>query len=325
MSYTNGKVYWITPQNNPDVSLGTTVNRSIEQNSNVYLMNKQNISYQLWRLEVLDGYARLKILVNETFALNIWRGSSSFGNCDIHTWANNTEDSKINLVTVDANQNLYLIQCYSNMVNDLYLTADGTTNGANVKWANRNSELNKVWKLIEKTDVTTTTSINLPDNRTYNWSQFHQSITAICDQAGCSLTCLLDIANIFGPSCYSANDIYQVCGWNNQGISSWKLPSNCAGWIDLSGYSGGSSSRSNILNVTKKQIQANNPVILKLRSSKSGNTHFVVAYAFTNQGNSISDFYVLDPGSGEKCALIDAMSYNYSLDIVQNYILSQRR
>lgn len=333
MAYQDGKTYWIVPQNNTSVALSVYGNTQVSQNRNVILWSKQDIADQLWLVDVDPGqFARIKSSIPDeygnkyTYALNIWFGSSNYGNCDIHTWADNLQDSKINFRTIDANQNLYLIQNYRNNAedNNLYLTAESTASGANVKWTGRNTGLNQVWKLIEKPDGGGSglrTMIDLPNSRTYNWSQFNAAITEICDTAGCSLTCLLDIANIFGPRAYSANEIYQVCGWGEWGIETWGIPASCAGYIDASGYS--SSGTRSVYAVARAQINANNPIIIKL--SKPGDTHFVVGVGYTGNGASPSELIVLDPGSGRKWTLQEAMNYNYGMTTVQNYILAKRR
>lgn len=152
MGYESGKTYWIVPQNDTGVALSVYGNTAVSENRNVVVWSKQDIADQLWRVDVENGYARIKSTIDDAYALNIWLGSSNYGNCDIHTWSGNLEDSKINFRTVDASQNLYLIQNYRNNAdNDLYLTAESTGSGANVKWTGRNTGLNQVWKLIEKT------------------------------------------------------------------------------------------------------------------------------------------------------------------------------
>lgn len=324
MAYESGKTYWIVPQNNTGVALSVYGNTQVSENRNVIVWSKQDIADQLWRVDVSNGYARIKSTINDAYALNIWLGSSNYGNCDIHTWSGNLEDSKINFRTIDASQNLYLIQNYRNNAdNNLYLTAESTASGANVKWTGRNTGLNQVWKLIEKTGGGggTRTMIDLPQGRTYNWSQFHTTIMDICGNAGCSLTCLLDIANIFGPRAYSASEIYQVCGWEKWGVNSWAIPSSCAGYIDATGYT--SSGTRSVFAVARAQINANNPIIIKL--SKPGDTHFVVGVGYTGNGASASEFIVLDPGSGRQWTLQEAMNYNYGMTTVQNYILAKRR
>ena len=148
MGYENGKTYWIVPRYNTNVALSVYGNTQVSQNRNVVVWDKQEIADQLWRIDVSNGYARIKSEINDNYALNIWLGSDKYGNCDIHTWSDNTNDSKINFKTIDASQNLYLIQCYRNEAdNNLYLTAESTKSGSNVKWAVRDERANQIWQL----------------------------------------------------------------------------------------------------------------------------------------------------------------------------------
>ena len=56
----------------------------------------------------------------------------------------------------------------------------------------------------------------------------------------------------------------------------------------------------------------------------AGDTHFVAAYKFINDGSKNSDFYVLDPGTGSACTLATAMIKNSQIYTVYNYIQTKR-
>ena len=77
----------------------------------------------------------------------------------------------------------------------------------------------------------------------------------------------------------------------------------------------------NVFAVAKAQIQANNPIIIKLKNNST--THFVVGVGYTGNGASTSELIVLDPGTGSKYTLQEAMNRN-SMTTVVNYILTQR-
>ncbi len=148
MPYQNGHIYWICPVNNTGVALSVRGSSQVSQNRDVFLYTRETIGDQLWRVEVGNGYARIKSLLNENYALNIYL---STGNCDIHTWADNLEDSKINFRTIDAGNSVYRIQNYrNNSDNNLYLTAGSTSSGGLVTWNILNSgSTRQQWKLIE--------------------------------------------------------------------------------------------------------------------------------------------------------------------------------
>lgn len=148
MGYENGKVYWICPEGNTNVALSVRGDSQVSQNRDVFLYTKEDIGDQLWRIDVGSGFARIKSMLNESYALNIYL---STGNCDIHTWADNQEDSKINFRTIDAGNNLYRIQNYRNNAdNNLYLTTSKASSGGLVTWnaLNSGSSLQR-WKLVE--------------------------------------------------------------------------------------------------------------------------------------------------------------------------------
>lgn len=148
MSYTDNHIYWICPVGNTGVALSVRGSSQVSQNRDVFLYTKETISDQLWRVEIGDGYARIKSMLNESYALNVYL---STGNCDIHTWADNLEDSKINFRTIDSGNNIYRIQNYRNNAdNNLYLTASSTASGGLVTWNGLNSSsAQQQWKLIE--------------------------------------------------------------------------------------------------------------------------------------------------------------------------------
>lgn len=274
------------------------------------------------------------------YGLNIYGYGSSMtaeGNCDLYPvggtrpTASNYNDSLIDLQTVDSDKMLYRITLIKHP--GLYLTPVGQYNNANVRWVKSSKENAHIWKLCTSEtsgsggssggNSSNRTCIDLPGDRTYNWYQFDESVRKICGDFGCSLTCLLDIANIFGPQSYTASDVKNVCGWNSDGVMSWSIPSSCAGYMMPNGYSG-STRRADALQVAKAEIQNNNPIILKLVKSSTRDTHFVVAYKFINDGSKESDFYVLDPGTGSACTLEDAMIKNGHKDTVYNYIQTKR-
>ena len=143
MAYENGKTYWIIPADNQQVALNVYGNGQVSQNRNVNLWQRHATADQLWLVEVDPGggFARIKTLLDTAYALNIWLGADDYGNCDLHTWRDNTNDSKVNFLTVDAAQNRYRIQCYRNDAdNDLFLTAESTASGANVRWTARDDQ-----------------------------------------------------------------------------------------------------------------------------------------------------------------------------------------
>lgn len=153
--YESGKVYWICPVEtidgvdtvNLNVALSVRGDSVVSQNRDVFLYKRENINDQLWLVTVENGFARIKSTLDTDYALNIYL---STGNCDIHTWADNLEDSKINFRTIDPDQNTYRIQSYrNNMDNNLYLTASKAASGGLVTWMVLNKSPLQKWQLVE--------------------------------------------------------------------------------------------------------------------------------------------------------------------------------
>ena len=175
MGYVSGKTYYIVPVSNQNIALSVSGNTQVSQNRNVILWSKQTISDQQWRVDVdtAGGFARIKSAINNAYALNVYLSTN---NCDIYTWASNTNDSKINFRTINGDANTYYIQNYRNNAdNNLYLTAESLASGANVKWAAKTGSANQQWKLIEVTGGGDTTTGNYAVYPTHvmNISQRH--------------------------------------------------------------------------------------------------------------------------------------------------------
>lgn len=152
MAWQDGAIYWICPVDHYDVALSVRGDSQVSQNRDVFLYSKEDIADQLWKIDLYDGFARIKSTLDENYALNIYL---STGNCDIHTWADNLEDSKINFRTIDGDRNIYRLQNYrnNNENNNLYLTASSTASGASVTWQGLNEANSKqIWRLIKKSD-----------------------------------------------------------------------------------------------------------------------------------------------------------------------------
>ena len=153
MAYENGKLYWFISHRGTGKALSVYGNSDISQNRNVIIWDKQSINDQKWMLEVFPGYARIKSSLgpNYSYALNIWTGSSNKNNCDVRTWTDNTEDSKVDFLTVDASQNLYKIKLLNY---NLVMTAKGAANGSDVRWEASTGNNDQIWQLVEFGGIT---------------------------------------------------------------------------------------------------------------------------------------------------------------------------
>lgn len=149
MAYQSGKLYWFLANGGSGRALSVYGNSQVSQNRNVIIWDKQTIADQLWRVDVGNGFARIKTKLNEAYALNIWKGSTNNDNCDIHTWSDNIMDSQVDLMTVNSANNLYRIKLVND---DRYLTIMGSGNGADVRWKPWTGYDTQLWKLVEYDD-----------------------------------------------------------------------------------------------------------------------------------------------------------------------------
>ena len=81
--------------------------------------------------------------------------------------------------------------------------------------------------------INATVTIDIPSDRICNWYQKCTSIVnKIGSEDGCSWTCALDVANIYGPSaCVPRN--MPDSAWGSLGCT-WELPDTCTG--SIAGY-----------------------------------------------------------------------------------------
>lgn len=294
---------------------GDHENNVVNNGEKVTMYARTNNPDQRWALERYGSDYQVRIVLQRGggwYALNY---NTENTNCIV--WHLNSVADKDTVITLEPAVSFGGVYRLKLAQRNLYLTVVGSS----LKWMAFTNNNDQIFSFVEPgaNPGSTKDEIDLPTNRTYNWSQFTPEVMSICDRYGCSLTCLLDIANIFGPRQYSANEIYQECKWSDNGLLYWEIPSSCAGKIKADGYN--PSGTRNVFAVAKAQIQANNPIIIKLKSNST--THFVVGVGYTGNGASTSELIVLDPGNGRKYTLQEAMNYN-SMTAVMNYILTKR-
>ena len=317
MGYENGKTYWIVPRYNTNVALSVYGNTQVSQNRNVVVWDKQEIADQLWRIDVSNGYARIKSEINNNYALNIWLGSDKYGNCDIHTWNDNTNDSKINFKTIDASQNLYLIQCYRNEAdNNLYLTAESTKSGSNAKWAVRDERANQIWQLCASQSsgggsTGGSTTITMPVNANQNYSGNSSWII----NYGCAVCCGVDLASWKKNKSYTISDFANYYDETNGYY--WTGPDNfsCSDAISL-------ASLNEAQTIEKIRSYVKNHIPVACHAVGSGSRqHWFVAYELTGESGgtwATAGIKVLDPynsnsGSteGRRVTILEAMQTSH--------------
>lgn len=327
MAYENGKTYWICPEDNTNVALSVYGNRVVSQNRNVFLYAKQDVADQRWLVDVdsKNGFARLKTELSSSYALNIYRGTSNYNNCDIHTWSDNQEDSKIDFLTIDASKNLYYIKSYRNNGEDkLFLTADSASSGSNVYWALQDGNKKQRWKLIKVTsggdtgeDADGGGTCKMP----VNVNQKYKSNSTGVRNTGCALCCGVDLASFKKGKNYTIADFegHYFEGVDSKGVAyayyNWTAPDG-VGFTDA--ISLASLNEAQTIQKIRSYVSKGTPVAC--HAMKGSNEHWFVAYdAAANGGSTWSTcgITVLDPVndkefySGRRVAIWTAMSDSY--------------
>ena len=219
MAISNGKVYYICGYAGGGYYLNRWGSGAVTNHQNVTLYTKTPDPDQQWKLNAVSGGYQILSMLNNAYGLNIYPPSSN--NCDLYPVAGNEDDAKVVLLAVNASQNTYRIKLANY---NYYLTAASNSSGANVYWAASSSSAAQQWKFEEVTTSggsDTNQTISLPSNRSCNWNQFYTEIVNVTGNVGCSITCGLDVANFYGPTSYTINDLKSY--WGSGGYS-WALP-----------------------------------------------------------------------------------------------------
>ena len=108
------------------VSGGTAAN-----NRNVCILDKNDSAAQNWMVKEFGSNLKLVTGLNQNYALNYYRsaGQGKPGNCDIYPQSGNDADSCIVLEPVSTDVYRIKLKNYN-----LYLTAKGTSDNADVRW-----------------------------------------------------------------------------------------------------------------------------------------------------------------------------------------------
>ena len=144
-------------------------NETIDNNRNVCVWTSSTGNAQKWKVSIVNGIPKIfNALANAQYALNIYRGTSNYGNCDVLIAAGNDLDSEIDILTIDATADLYRIK----LVNyNLYLTAVSNSDGGDVRWQSFTGNTNQTWHFVSAN------SSGLPDFGNYQWVTQSQRVT----------------------------------------------------------------------------------------------------------------------------------------------------
>lgn len=137
---------------------------SLSKNQNVVLWTDSGSAEQRWVIDSLGTGVLVKSAVNSSFALNAFRSSATKYNCDVYPWSGNEADAKVNFEPVSGGYRIKLTNY------NMYLTAGGTANGADVYWAAATGNTSQVW-------ICTDVGNLAPKNQTYEVSNGLHVIT----------------------------------------------------------------------------------------------------------------------------------------------------
>lgn len=306
MAYENGATYWICPVDNTGVALSVRGDSQVSQNRDVFLYTKEDIGDQLWRVDVGNGFARIKSTLDDRYALNIYL---STGNCDIHTWADNLEDSKINFRTINANDNLYQIQNYRNNAdNNLYLTASKAASGGLVTWNASNGSSLQKWKLIKKTGGGTGTVHEISGLTNYNYNQKAGPSEGF-RAAGCACACGMDVTSFYTGKRYSFEDFRSYYDDYSGAVPphivyKWGTPAGFKFVED--GEPNGKNEADTIAYIKRYIDQGIPPICHCLPVNQNESEHWVVPFKYVS-GSGWDSIWVLDPYLGVERTMAEAM------------------
>jgi hypothetical protein len=113
----------------------------LTENKNVTLWSDSGTNEQKWVVDSLSNGQFIRSAIDTDFGLNIWTANN---NCDVHTIAGNEKDAKVDILSSAGIKYTIKLTNYN-----LYLTAGGSENGANVYWAAPTGGNDQYWTFLE--------------------------------------------------------------------------------------------------------------------------------------------------------------------------------
>ncbi len=259
----------------------------------------------------------IRSALGSNYALNIYgygTDMSAEGNCDLYPvggqypGSSNYDDSLIDLLTVNADENLYKITLINHQ--GLYLTPESKSNNANVKWAKSSREDAHVWKLCtSETSGGGGTSGGI-EISTYLCQKNHSETWFINN--GCAVT-----AGIMAAA-YRDNTTYGIHSfdmsikvddewkplWTEANGYSWYTP---RGWQFVEDdkvytYPGDAETVAYIKSIIDQGIP---PICY----CPSGDGHWMLAYSYTS-GSTFDAIRIIDPADGTEKSLAEGIRFS---------------
>ena len=318
MAYTFEQSYYFRPyRGNSSFWLNRYGNGSIASHQKATLYTAAGSADQRLKVHKVSGGCQLLSDLNNAYGLNIY-GTKAGSVCDFYPVSGNFNDALIDLLTVDAANNLYRIK----MINhNLYLTPASNSSGAALTWENASNADNQIWQLCASQSsgggsTGGSTTITMPVNANQNYSGNSSWII----NYGCAVCCGVDLASWKKNKSYTISDFANYYDETNGYY--WTGPDNfsCSDAISL-------ASLNEAQTIEKIRSYVKNHIPVACHAVGSGSRqHWFVAYELTGESGgtwATAGIKVLDPynrnsGSteGRRATILEAMQTSHvTLDV----------
>lgn len=313
MAYTFEQSYYFRPyRGNSSFWLNRYGNGSIASHQKATLYTAASSADQRLKVHKVSGGCQLLSDLNNAYGLNIY-GTKAGSVCDFYPVSGNFNDALIDLLTVDAANNLYRIK----MINhNLYLTPASNSSGAALTWENASNADNQIWQLCASQSsgggsTGGSTTITMPVNANQNYSGNSSWII----NYGCAVCCGVDLASWKKNKSYTISDFANYYDETNGYY--WTGPDNfsCSDAISL-------ASLNEAQTIEKIRSYVKNHIPVACHAVGSGSRqHWFVAYELTGESGgtwATAGIKVLDPynrnsGSteGRRVTILEAMQTSH--------------
>lgn len=313
MAYTFEQSYYFRPyRGNSSFWLNRYGNGSIASHQKATLYTAAGSADQRLKVHKVSGGCQLLSDLNNAYGLNIY-GTKAGSVCDFYPVSGNFNDALIDLLTVDAANNLYRIK----MINhNLYLTPASNSSGAALTWENASNADNQIWQLCASQSsgggsTGGSITITMPVNANQNYSGNSSWII----NYGCAVCCGVDLASWKKNKSYTISDFANYYDETNGYY--WTGPDNfsCSDAISL-------ASLNEAQTIEKIRSYVKNHIPVACHAVGSGNRqHWFVAYELTGESGgtwATAGIKVLDPynsnsGSteGRRVTILEAMQTSH--------------
>lgn len=300
MSYVLNQKYRIKSESG--MYLNVYGNEVVSNFRNVCLWEKSNGAYsQGWYIIQKSGSKKIVTALDDRYGLDHFRGSDNYGNCDIYKEDGNDTDSAIMLEEVRHNSNIYKIRLANH--SNRYLTANGKNKGSDVRWEALNNTDSQQWRLEEWPTITK----YIPGMYTI-YNQHYKNNENWIKTYGCAACCGCNINSFYSRTTYTIAQAKSDGMYNTSSGVDWTKVkyANCT----LSTQ----NSQAAYLTKIREQVSLKKPVLVHVARGKY--EHWIVAYGYTDEGNTTSKILVLDPYNEDKNKIngVDRTLYQ-SMDI----------